>query len=212
MKQLNQHFKAFLSHDKLRPQLCKLHLDGEHVVATDGYVLAFSPSNQFDLTDIQPVEKFPKWRDLVNHKAVKQFQIPLGFIHEQIAKASKVKMPEMAKCTDCDGQGLITCYHCNHPHDCDKCSGDGEIVVGISHEILQIERCHLYSIKEVKFQAPIILSIFALADYLELPIGILVLAETSANLWKVGDVTLIVMPCPVTHYDDEPTAIKIVEL
>lgn len=212
MKQLNQHFKAFISYDKLRPELCKLHLDGDYVVATEGHVLAFAPSNQFDLTDIHAVDKFPKWHNLVNFKAVKQYQIPLDFIREQIAKASKVKIHQREKCTDCDGKGEITCYHCNHAHDCDKCNGKCEVVLGVSHEILEIEDLTFYSIKQAKFQARIILSIFALAYYLELPIDIIVLAEKGANLWKVGDVTLIVMPCPVDYFVDEITEIKIVKL
>ncbi len=28
-------------------------------------------------------------------------------------------------CTTCDGEGVVTCRHCEHQHDCKECGGSG---------------------------------------------------------------------------------------
>jgi hypothetical protein len=125
MQYINHVAKKLLGDDKRRPALMQLHLDGDHVVATDCYILMAAPVKYFVMTEIKPVENYPEYKKVfpdygnntIHTVNVKHFIE----MYDDVAENLYLHID----CEDCDGVGSLEC-DLGHTHDCETCDGTAQ--------------------------------------------------------------------------------------
>lgn len=132
MKQIPEYLSKFLDHISTDPRkgLTKPFIQNGELNMTDGRVLIAMPGEDWEF---QPSEvDAPVVGPIIGDafKAKRTF-IPLD---ADATNADFMKpcstccgSGRLKRCTDCAGDGLVTCGECGHEHDCDGCRGKGHI-------------------------------------------------------------------------------------
>ncbi|MEA4975736.1 MAG: hypothetical protein VB046_08380 [Paludibacter sp.] len=214
--------ELFLKPDEFRESIRTPFVQGEFVIATDGYSIIMFNKSQTNVTEFEKNTKHPNALSVIPegeniNESIKlsDLQLMLSKSKDAVNKKYKIKLQ---KCPDCFGCGEVgfefTDYRGNtheHDHECPTCKGEGKI-----DRIADIENGGFVNdFKEViywnsPFQAYLIERLAKVAEALNVETIRMVHRTTplSAHKFVVGDCVIVLMPLlnmedhdVVTHCD-----------
>lgn len=218
MKTANYDFiiPFFVASDNLRPAMNSIHLDQNgNVYATNAHMLIKVPYSSCVLK-YHSVEKFPNAEAMFqkfhfeNTAIIKTDQLV-----EIISAYKWSRKLEVAKCAKCNGEGAIMCDYCNHEHECETCSGDGEITKGYADCQLLVTEDNYAVVKiEDKLFKSDFIHVLAICAKV---IGVTEIQFSYNNdasdphVFTVGDAQILIMPRQSGGADDFMKEIKVVK-
>lgn len=131
-------FRSFCTEDNYRIDLTKPnYYKNGYVVATDGHILAMMYDPEFDKSDcfdsrINAFAILSRFYDYYEGKVKPIGTLKLSDFEDVIIQIQKLPEYEnkYADCPNCEGEGIVECNCCGHENDCEKCGGEGEVIVG----------------------------------------------------------------------------------
>lgn len=129
-----------LKDETFRPDLKLPFRNGDYVCSTNGHVGVMIPE-KFVTQEFDIGKSTANLQEIVD-QSLKQatesgfvpFTVDFGKLPEFATEP--VYKKETAKCSKCNGEGVIECGECGNETDCKKCGGDGEIEIDGNKEII----------------------------------------------------------------------------
>lgn len=205
----------FVGHDKIRPSLMTPFSNEDYCFATDAHKLIAIPKTIITLAvDRDEPALSKKAVEMIVKKPYREYpintQYALDVFNPHINLIDELDKSGITECDKCQGEGEVECPCCGNLSECPDCRGTGELgrVIKTGRKIPNPEQRFL--INNVKFKSCNILPVFNAAQLLNVnTINWVVSEAESANVFKVGDVSIVVMPMMQTYEDDKGTTIKL---
>ena len=196
----------FVSTDELRPVLQEPCLNGDYVVATDGHKAIKIPISLLE-NEYKVSEKYPNLQKIIDdslrdHKC--DGIIRLADLKEVFSKFEEID--DYGICLMCDGDGTHEC-ECGHRHECQECdgTGDGKYKIG-----KKFDDEGKFCIGNAIFNANNFRPIYDIFKHFgNNHIKLLANPQFQVNVFVVGDIQIIIMPCRETDDITDISKIKV---
>lgn len=183
--------RQFVGNDRLRPAFNSVSFDNGFLYATDAHILAKVDSDLCVL-EYKSVEKYPNVDKVIQqHISIETKKVSVETLFNDLMKIEVCFRPKMKECNECEGEGVVTCSHCDSEHDCKKCDGTGEVK---SNE-LELSGENNCTIFNRKFRLHYLDLIIRTAIYTGVSdIEISNSEGLSSSVFYVGDFVILLMP------------------
>lgn len=198
----------FTGNDDLRPVMKHVHKDADgYIYATDAHIMIRIPSDKVG-NEYKAVEEFPNGGKLLSEALNRPDNTIRSIVVDDLvmilSKAKWYKEMQCDECPDCNGTGEVVCEVCGHSHDCELCSGEGEINNRVKEfSLLQTKDSFFVKIDQQCFSASYlhILAISAKVAGVDSIEFISNGSDTYTALFKFEDVVILLMPYIVDSAD-----------
>ncbi len=180
----------FVGNDHYRQAMMKINSENGNVYATNGHIAA-KIKGDLCIKKYEKIEKYPNVESVFSqHKPIEEKTFSIDDLFNSIMKIEVCFRPEKVRCGECEGDGELTCDHCDSEYECKLCRGDGE--VNGDKLILSGENDIMFFNKKYNlgnFNKIINTAIFTNTKVITVSNG-----EAPGSIFTVGDFTILLMP------------------
>ena len=180
----------FVGNDTLRQAMMKINSENGNVYATNGHIAA-KIKDSLCIKKYEKIEKYPNVEAIfAQHKVVEEKTFSIDNLFNYIMKTEVCFRPEKVRCGECEGEGELTCDHCDSEYECKSCRGDGEVngdklVLSGKNDIMFFNKKYNLG----SFNKIINTAIFTNTKEITVSNG-----EAPGSIFTVGDFTILLTP------------------
>lgn len=180
-------------------KLSKPHCENGFVYSTDGRSLVIVPVSSLAST-YDKVDGYPDVKgrvvDVAKTKLLKEPQkIQTNALAEILNNLEREPIHPNKECPNCDGSGIEICLFCDSEGECSKCDGEGEIVDTENEIGADYAASAVVDIGGIYYLPKYLERLLKVAEVNDNKvIEILTHIPDSANIFKTGEVEIVLMP------------------